>query len=184
MENRTTTLSLSKLLRAASIIHEANPSKLVFTLRSEGGFYGCVKLSNKIQLTSEMFPTAFQAANKARNLQKTLKDKDKLQTITKPIKVTSKKSQNQVVCSRKFHTLRETEHMPLLKFQEVWVITKGDTFVKNYLDKQSQKLVTYTKFKDEAKLYRDHDEAKLNMKVLKNLIGPGFDLRRFFLENE
>ena len=182
MEKQLTTLNLRKLLSAASVIHDANPSKLVFTLKSEGGFYGCVKLSNKIQLTSEMFPTPFQAANKARNLQKTLKDK--LQTITKPIKVTSKKSQNQVVCSRKFHTLRETEHMPLLKFQEVWVITKGDTFVKTYLDKQSQKLVTYTKCESEAKRYRDHDEAKLNMRVLKNLIGPGFDLKRFFCENE
>lgn len=184
MEKQLTTLNLRKLLSAASVIYDANPSKLVFTLKGEGGFYGCVKLSNKIQLTSEMFPTPFQAANKARNLQRTLKDKDKLQTITKPIKVTSKKSQNQVVCSRKFHTLRETEHMPLLKFQEVWVITKGDTFVKTYLDKQSQKLVTYTKFESEAKRYRDHDEAKLNMRVLKNLIGPGFDLRRFFLENK
>ena len=184
MENQTTTLNLSKLLSAASFIYDANPSKIVFTLRGEGGYYGCVKLNDQIHLTPEVFPTAFQAANKARNLQKNLKNKDKPQTLTKPTKVTSEKVKKQVTYSRKFHTFRETQHMPLLKFQEVWVITKGDTYVREYLDKQKQNLVTYTTERNKAKIYKDHEEAKMNMRVLKNLIGPGFNLMRFFVENK
>ena len=74
--------------------------------------------------------------------------------------------------------------MPLLKFQEVWVITKGDTYVRDYLDKQKQSLVTYTTERGKAKIYKDHEEAKMNMRVLKNLIGPGFNLMRFFVENK
>jgi len=184
VKNQTKTLSLRSLIKAASAIHDANPSKIVFTLKTQEGFYGCVKSIDKIYLTSEISATPFQAANKARSLQKSLKTKDKSKTLNKPIEVTSKKTKNQVNYSWKCHTFLETQHMPLLKFQEVWVITKSNTYVREYLDKQSQNLVAYTTERDKAKIYVDHEEAKLNMKVLKNLIGPGFDLMRFFVENK
>ena len=184
MENQTKALTLRSLISAASLVHDANPSKIVFTLKTQGGFYGCVKLIDKIYLTSEIFATPFQAANKARALQKNLKTKDKPKTRNEPMKVTSKETKNQVNYSWKCHTFLETQHMPLLRFREVWVITKGNTYVREYLDKQSQNLVAYTTERDKAKTYVDHEEAKLNMKVLKNLIGPGFDLMRFFVENK
>jgi hypothetical protein len=73
--------------------------------------------------------------------------------------------------------------MPLLRFQEVWVITKDDSFVSNCLDQKNKTLVTYTKNREEAKFYKDHEIAKMNMRTLKNVIGPGFNLMRLFIKN-
>ena len=82
--------------------------------------------------------------------------------------------------AEKLYTLTEAEAMPLLQFQEVWVITKGDMYVRDCLDKENKRLVRYTTNRDSAKYYKDHEEAKMTMKVLKGVVGPGFDLKRFF----
>jgi len=72
--------------------------------------------------------------------------------------------------------------MPLLSFQEVWVIVRGEEYVSDCLNKEKKKLVSFTSERDKAKYFADHEKAKMTMRVLKGVVGPGFDLKRFFIQ--
>jgi hypothetical protein len=82
------------------------------------------------------------------------------------------------------YTLDETKAMPLLRFQEVWVIIKDSMYVSDCLDRERKNLVSYTSNKEKAMYFTCHEKAKMTMRVLKGTIGPGFDLKRFFIENK
>lgn len=167
-------------------IQDLPTDKEIFTAKTEEGYVGCVRLENYVCFTVEVFDTALRAANKARNLQRTLKTSNLKENKNdeESLKVASKKPKKKVACRQKLYTLAETEAMPLLRFQEVWVITKGDLYVKECLDKERKELIRYTKEKDQAKYFVDHEKAKMTMRVLKGVVGPGFDLARFFIENK
>ena len=160
--------------------------KEIFTAKTDAGYVGCVKEANYVCFTVEVFDSALKAANKARSLQKELRGKngEKTKSLNTNVKKASKKPKKKVACSQKLYTLAETEAMPLLRFQEVWVITRENLYVLDCLDKENKRLVRYTPNKDKAKYYNDHEEAKMTMRVLKSVVGPGFDLMRFFVENE
>jgi len=81
-------------------------------------------------------------------------------------------------------TSDEVDRMPLLKFREVWVIIKGDEFVSDALNQEKKKLVEFVPTRDNARFFTCHEEAKRIMRVLKSTVGPGFDLKRFFISNE
>lgn len=164
----------------ANILVDQN--KTVWTTKVEGGYVGCVKTNNYVCFTVEIFDSALKAANRARNLEKNLKNNNTEDNI-KNIKISGKTKKNKVTYPRKLYTLGETQTMPLLRFQEVWVITKDDSFVSNCLDQKNKTLVTYTKSREEAKFYKDHEIAKMNMRTLKNVVGPGFNLMRLFIKN-
>lgn len=178
--------------------------KSIFTLKVQEGFVGCVVKDNYVCITKDTFESALQAANKARNLNKllsedtqnnvkktTVKTKTTVQTKTgskkespcKP-KVNSgtNKEKSQVRYSHKLYTLFDVKAMPLLRFQEVWVITYYDKYVKDCLNEDKKKLVEYTIDKERAAYFTSHEEAKFKMLSLKGVIGPGFDLKRFFIE--
>lgn len=167
---------------AADILVDSE--KTLWTTKVDGGYIGCVKMDNYVCFTVEVFESALKAANKARNLQKNLKNSDNAKNNTENVKSSSKKPKKKVTYSQKLYTLGETQTMPLLRFQEVWVITKGDAYVLDCLDQKNKKLVSYTKDRDKARFYSDHEVAKMNMRTLKNIIGPGFNLMRFFIENK
>lgn len=158
--------------------------KSLWAAKIDGGYVGCVKMDNYVCFTVEVFESALMAANKARNLQKNLKNGDNVKNSTENVKSPSKKPKKKVTYSQKLYTLGETQAMPLLRFQEVWVITKDDEYVRDCLDQKNKKLVSYTKDRDKAKFYSDHEVAKMNMRTLKNIVGPGFNLMRFFIENK
>lgn len=158
--------------------------KALWTTKVDGGYVGCIKTDNFVCFTVEVFESALKAANKARNLQKNLKNSDNVKNSTKTVKSPSKKLKKKVTYSQKLYTLGETHTMPLLRFQEVWVITKDDVYVLDCLDQKNKKLVSYTRDRDKAKFYSDHEMAKMNMRTLKNIVGPGFNLMRFFIENK
>jgi len=158
--------------------------KEIFTAKVDGSYVGCVRTEEYVCFTLEKFDTALKAANKARNLQRNLKTKseNKISSIT--VKTTSEKTEKKVAYTQKLYTLAETEAMPLLRFQEVWVITRENLYVRDCLDQKNKRLVRYTPDKEKAKHYSDHEEAKMTMRVLKGVVGPGFDLKRFFVENK
>lgn len=162
-----------------------NSDREIFTAKTDEGYVGCVKEDTFLCVTVEVFDSALKAANKARSLQRQLRDKShvKVKGSVEVKKSTSKKPKKKVAYAEKLYTLAEAEAMPLLKFQEVWVITKGEMYVRDCLDKENKSLVRYTTNRDSAKYFKDHEEAKMTMRVLKGVVGPGFDLKRFFVKN-
>jgi hypothetical protein len=143
--------------------------KEVFTAKTENGYVGCVRMSAGVCLTVEVFESALEAANKARSLKRQLEPP---------------KPQNCKALRSRLYTLDETKAMPLLRFQEVWVIIKDSMYVSDCLDKERRNLVSYTSDKDKAMCFTCHEKAKMTMRVLKGTVGPGFDLKRFFVENK
>jgi hypothetical protein len=140
--------------------------------------------------TVDVFSSALEAANKARNLKRLLEQpaakqcnetKENTEEIKKRV---VKKTVKKVALSSRLYTLDETKAMPLLRFQEVWVIIKDSMYVSDCLDTERRNLVSYTSNRDKALYFTCHEKAKNTMRVLKGVVGPGFDLKRFFIENK
>jgi hypothetical protein len=164
--------------------------KDIFTAKTEEGYVGCVRMSAGVCLTIEVFSSALEAANKARSLKRQLElpkpqECRETQKKTEEIKkCVVKKTNKKVAFKSVLYTFDETKVMPLLRFQEVWVIIKDSMYVSDCLDKERRNLVSYTSDKEEALHFTCHEKAKMTMRVLKGAIGPGFDLKRFFVENK
>lgn len=164
--------------------------KELFTARTETGYVGCVRLPNGICFTPDVFPSALEAANKARSLKKLLEQpvgsqcKETKKNTEENKKYVVKENVKKVALNLRLYTLEETKAMPLLRFQEVWVIIKNSMYVSSCLDKERRSLVNYTSSRDKALYFTCHEKAKMTMRVLKGTVGPGFDLKRFFIENK
>jgi len=164
--------------------------KEVFTAKTEEGYVGCVRLSGGVCFTVDVYSSALEAANKARSLKRQLEQpatqqcKETKKNTEEIKKCVVKKTVKKVALRSRLYTLNETKAMPLLRFQEVWVIIKDSMYVSECLDKERRNLVSYTSNKDKALYFTCHEKAKMTMRVLKGTIGPGFDLKRFFIENK
>jgi len=179
-----------KSVTAVEILNlDAVKEKEVFTAKTEQGYVGCVRLPAGVCFTVDVFSSALEAANKARNLKKLLgqpspqKCKETKKNTEEIKKCVVKKTNRKVALRSRFYTLDETKAMPLLRFQEVWVIIKDSMYVSKCLDKERRNLVSYTSNREKALYFTCHEKAKMTMRVLKGTIGPGFDLKRFFIEN-
>lgn len=164
--------------------------KEIFTAKTENGYVGCVRMNAGVCLTVEVFSNALEAANRARSLKRQL-ELPKPQACNETQKKTEetkkcvvKKTNKKVAFKSRLYTLDETKAMPLLRFQEVWVIIKDSMYVSDCLDTERRNLVSYTSNKDKALYFTCHEKAKNTMRVLKGVVGPGFDLKRFFIENK
>tara|TARA_E500000318_G_scaffold15236_1_gene15590 strand:- start:310 stop:831 length:522 start_codon:yes stop_codon:yes gene_type:complete len=158
--------------------------KEVFTAKTDSGYVGCVKTNECIFMTTKFFTKPLEAANAARKLKKQMKEKG---TLTTPVNLISKKIikektkvKSQVKLTGRLYTTSDTEAMPLLSFQEVWVITHPKGYVSDCLNKQKKRLVAFTNEREKAMRFQDHEEAKRIMRTLKGVVGPGFNLLRFF----
>ena len=164
--------------------------KDIFTAKTEEGYIGCVRMSAGVCLTIDVFSTALEAANKARSLKRQLElakpqECRQIQKKTEEIKkCVVKKTNKKVAFKSVLYTFDETKVMPLLRFQEVWVIIKDSMYVSDCLDIERRNLVSYTPNQDKALYFTCHEKAKNTMRVLKGVVGPGFDLKRFFIENK
>lgn len=167
------------------------PEKEVFTVKTNGSYFGCVNFMQGFYVGREEFPTPLAAANGARKLRATLSiartEKLDSELFNNETKKTNKnvviRSKSRLMYKSKLCTFEETLTMPLLSFQEVWVITKEGEYVKDSLNKETKKLVTFTNERDKAQFFYDHEEAKRRMRVLKGTVGPGFGLARFWVKN-
>ena len=170
----------------------------IFTAKVNGLYVGCVRFEHGICISESVFDSGLAAANKARQLKKqlfkyesvtqkpgVLKKKDNTRVSTQRHKHIQKPTMrnNKVSCYRDLYTFAETQEMPLLKFKEVWVVTQGNSFVSDCLNSRTKKLVTLTSQKNKAKYFYSHEEAKNIMNVLKDTVGPGFNLQRFFIKS-
>jgi hypothetical protein len=180
-----------KSVTAVEILNlDAVKEKEVFTAKTEQGYVGCVRLTAGVCFTVEIFSNALEAANKARSLKRQLEQpttpecKETKKNTEEIKKCVVKKTNRKVALRSRLYTLDETKAMPLLRFQEVWVIIKDSMYVSDCLDKERRNLVSYTSNKDKALYFTCHEKAKMTMRVLKGTIGPGFDLKRFFIENK
>lgn len=162
--------------------------KEIFTAKTDDGYVGCFRLDKGIFFTSDFYTSALTAANAARKLKKNLVQEDKIKVTVKTKQTKTKKSslkkRNNVKYPWRLFTSDEVDRMPLLRFREVWIIIKGDEFVSDALNKEKKKIVELTRKKDQAKIFDCHEEAKRIMRVLKSTVGPGFDLKRFFISNK
>jgi hypothetical protein len=190
-EDAVTVKPKKKSATAVEILNlDAVKEKEVFTAKTEQGYVGCVRMEAGVCFTVDVFSSALEAANKARNLKRLLEQpaakqcnetKENTEEIKKRV---VKKTVKKVALRSRLYTLDETKAMPLLRFQEVWVIIKDSMYVSDCLDKERRNLVSYTSNKDKALYFTCHEKAKMTMRVLKGTIGPGFDLKRFFIENK
>jgi hypothetical protein len=73
--------------------------------------------------------------------------------------------------------------MPLLRFQEVWIILHGDQFVADCLNYETKQVVQLTSNLTKAQRFTRHEDARSMAKTLCSVVGPGFNLRRMFKEN-
>ena len=164
--------------------------KELSTARTEEGFIGCYTCEQGYFLTREPKKTVLEAGNAARKLKalvtkKTKPEGKERQTKqSRAAKLVVRETTKKVNCKQKIYSQEETLVMPLLSFQEVWVVTKDGEFVSDCLNKKTKKLVTFTKKRDNAKYFTCHEEAKRIVRVLKGTVGPGFNLRRFWIENK
>ena len=162
--------------------------KEIFTAQAEGGYVGCFRIEKGVFFTSELYTSALTAANAARKLKKEIVQEKKIKVSVKSkqtkAKKSSSKNKNSVNYPWRLFTSDEVDRMPLLRFREVWIIIKGDEFVSDALNKEKKKIVELTSKKDQAKVFDCHEEAKRIMRVLKSTVGPGFDLKRFFIKNK
>jgi len=161
-------------------------SKEFFTAKTDSGYVGCYRSTEAIVITTDVFDKPLPAANAARRMKKKIETKTKIQTVKKVTQtktVTIKKSKNPVKLQTKLFTAAQAETMPLLKFREVWVITHKDEFVSDCMNAEKKRLVAFTKEKERAKRFYDHEIAKRSMRTLKGVVGPGFGLIRFFEKN-
>jgi len=164
----------------------AEVTKEIFTAKTGEKYVGCVRMVDYICFTAETFDSALKAANKARNLKRLLSQQSGTQPQKKsvPTEGSSVKVKKKVVYHQRLFSLPEIEVMPLLRFKEVWVILKDNQYVSDCLNKEEKKLVSYSAKRSEAKLFKYHDDAKSMVTTLKGVLGPGFELTRFFIPNE
>jgi hypothetical protein len=162
--------------------------KEIFTAKTDEGYVGCFRLDKGVFFTADCYTSALTAANAARKLKKDLVQEDKIKVTVKTKQTKTKKSslknRKSVKYPWRLFTSDEVDRMPLLKFREVWVIIKGDEFVSDALNQEKKKLVEFVPTRDNARFFTCHEEAKRIMRVLKSTVGPGFDLKRFFISNE
>lgn len=164
--------------------------KDIFTAKTEAGYVGCVRMSAGVCMTVEVYSSALEAANKARSLKRQLElpkaqeCKETKKNAEETKKCVVKKTVKKVALRSRLYTLDETKAMPLLRFQEVWVVIKDSMYVSDCLDTERRNLVSYTSNQDKALYFTCHEKAKNTMRVLKGVVGPGFDLKRFFIENK
>ena len=168
---------------------EVIQDKPIFTARTEDNLYvGCFRVDDGMFITAESFDSALPAANAARKLLKkftlTKKFESNFKQNKKKNKNSSMKNKKQLRYRGRLFTSDEVDRMPLLKFREVWVIIKGDEFVSDALNQEKKKLVEFVPTRENARFFTCHEEAKRIMRVLKSTVGPGFDLKRFFISNE
>ena len=178
--------------------------KEIFTAKTDQGFVGCCRIDQGIVFTAESFSKALAAANAARRLKKELGASSKQALVDSPLvkkqptvskklavtvtpskhkeKKVTKKARNTYVGT--LYTSDEVEKMPLLRFQEVWVITHYEEYVSDALNGDKKRLVAYCQRKEQAKPFRSHEDAKKIMRTLKATVGPGFSLQRFFVRTD
>lgn len=189
-ENETKTLKKKSKTSVEILNLETVREKDIFTAKTETGYVGCVRMASGVCLTVEVYKSALEAANKARSLKRLLEQprtqecKETKKNSGEIKKCVVRKTNKKVTLRSRLYTLDETKAMPLLRFQEVWVIIKDAMYVSDCLDKERRNLVSYTSDKEKAMYFTCHEKAKMTMRVLKGTVGPGFDLKRFFIENK
>jgi|TARA_X000001036_G_scaffold98939_3_gene91944 hypothetical protein len=159
-------------------------NKEFFTAKTDSGYIGCIKTDKCIVLTKEVYDKPLVAANAARKLNKTLKQDGAIKEVKKVQTATNKKTNNQskVKLSGKLYTEEERNNMPLLSLKEVWVVTRHGEFVEDCLNQEKKLLCSYTKHRQKAKRFKSHEEALRTARTLKSVIGPGFDISRYWLK--
>jgi|TARA_R100000084_G_scaffold109184_1_gene74465 hypothetical protein len=157
--------------------------KEVFTAKTDSGYVGCVRTCEYMLITPQVYEKPLVAANAARKLKKSFcsQSSDKQIKSVKQVATKKTKIKSRVKLTGKLYTNDEREAMPLLSFTEVWVISRGEEYVLDCLNKEKKLLCSYTKDRQKAKRFKDYEEAARISRVLKSSVGPGFDCSRFWL---
>jgi hypothetical protein len=155
-----------------------NPSKEVFTVKSDGKYYGAITGEESVFVISEAFDSPLKASNHARSVKRQ-------QKITVNIKKqqTTSVSKNTPKISKKNRLYLESEMASHthLRFREVWLVINPDgKYASKILADKS--VVTYVPGQDKAQVFRTYEEARLALNTLDMVIRKGHELKRFFEE--
>lgn len=158
--------------------------KDVFTAKVDGRYVGCFQTDNSLTMTTEFYEKPLAAANAARKLKKEMSfagSGKAVTTVIKKQKKTKTKTKKSVKLTGRLYTADEVTALPLLSFQEVWIVTRGEEYVRDCLNQEKKQLVSMTKDKEKAKRFKSHEDALRAARVLKGCVGPGFSITRYWI---
>jgi len=156
------------------------PTKEVFTVKSDGKYYGAITGEECVFVIPESFDSPLKASNHARSLKRQHK-------ITVNIKKQETKSvaknTTKIVKKNRLYTESEMASHTNLRFREAWVIIGPDGgFASNIL--ANDKVVKYVEEPEQAQIFKTYEEAIISSNVLDRVLKKGHNLRRFFQETD
>lgn len=176
---------------------EIQEGKEIFTVKKGKVWYGVINAGNRLYLTECSFDSALQAANKARSLKKTnqiearvvqqQKIEEKVEAKSKTLKKPKITSSKRKIVGVNTELYSEEEMSSLastgLKFREVWVVRdrKSGKFVHKSLKDNS--VAQYCEDKEHAEIHTSFENAVSLVKTLNSVVGPGHELRRYWVKN-
>jgi len=157
-----------------------NDDREIYTVKISENYHGVVVGDETLYVTAEAFVSPLKAANAARKLKR---ENQINRTIKKKSDVNNTVIQTKIHRVKKLYTETEVASITHLRFREVWVILSPKSeFVKTVLT--WNKVVEYSKKKEEAKTFRTYEEASDFQKTLDRVVKMGHTLRRYFVESK
>lgn len=155
-----------------------NPTKEVFTVKSDGKYYGAITGDTSIFVLAESFDSPLKASNRARSV----KRQHKITVNIKKQETTSvSKNTSKISKKNRLYSESEMASHTHLRFREVWLITNPDgKYASEILAKGS--VVKYVPSREKAQVFGTYEEASLALNTLDMVIRKGHGLKRFFEE--
>jgi len=154
--------------------------KEVFTLKSQGKYFGVVQSPDEFFLCPEEFSSPLQAANHARSVARQLRKENKIRSPEHSLKkVEAPIIRSKVSKKIQLFTEAEVATKTHLRFREVWVILNPEgRFVTEAI--KNGTLVRYSSAKEKALVFKSYEEALTTSTTLDMVVRKGHQLRRYF----
>jgi len=154
--------------------------KEVFTLKTEGKYYGIVQGDAEFFVCPEEFDSPLRAANHARSIARQLRKENKLSSPDYTLKkVKAPVIRSKVAKKKELFTEAEVAKKTHLRFKEVWVILNPEgRFVTEAI--KNKTLVRYSTKKEQAMVFSSYEDAIYTSTTLDMVVRKGHQLRRYF----
>jgi len=154
--------------------------KEVFTLKSEGKYFGVVQGADEFFVCPEEFTSPLRAANHARAIARQLRKENKLSSPAHSLKkVEAPGIRSKVSEKKELFTEAEVANKTHLRFKEVWVILNPEgRFVMEAI--KDKTLVRYSGKREQALVFSSYEDALYTSTTLDMVVRKGHQLRRYF----
>jgi len=154
--------------------------KEVFTLKTDGKYYGIVQGADEFFVCPEEFDSPLRAANHARSVARQLRKENKLGSTAHILKkVKAPVIRSKVLKKKELFTEAEVAKKTHLRFREVWVLLNPEgCFVMEAI--KNKTLVRYSAKKEQAMVFSSYEDALYTANTLDMVVRKGHKLRRYF----